>query len=218
MRNSQPLLALLALPSLGLGLCLAADTHAPATQTMKLVSVADRAILTNDGVAILVRAGYSDQFILELIYQKQTRFDTSPEALAALAESGLSPRLVRYMIANPQKEALPEPVHPQAPVYTAPLRAERHGGAVVVTGASRIGGVYPAMGGGASFRAVSTGQGLHTVVPGPPGGNGFIFQTPAIYAAPAVTPVLVKPRWWQFFSPYWTYQSAGLTTPGYYLP
>lgn len=214
MRNSQALLALLALPSLGLDLCLAADTHAPATQTMKLVSVADKAILTNDGVAILVRAGYSDQFILELIYQKQTRFDTSPEALAALAESGLSPRLVRYMIANPQKEALPEFVHPQPPVYTAPLRAERHGGAIVVTGSSRMGGIYPAM--GASLRTVSTGQGLHTVVPGPPGGNGFVFQTPAIYAAPAVTPILVTPRWWQFFSPYWTYQSAGLTAP--YLP
>ncbi len=198
------MLVWLALPALGLGLCLAGG---------KPDSVADRAILTNDGVAILVRAGYSDQFILELIYQKQTRFDTSPEALAALAESGLSPRLVRYMIANPQKEPLPEPVYPQPPVYTEPLRAERRDGELLPTRVHR--GVF---GFPLSTRPLPTytAHGIHTVVPGPPGGSSFIFQTPAIYAAPAITPILVKPRWWQFFSPYWTFRSAGLAAPAFH--
>jgi len=203
------------------GICPAGEPRPPVTNPVKLTSAADRAILTNEGVAILVRAGYSDQFILELMYQKQTRFDTSPEALAALAESGLSPRLVRYMIANPQKEELPEPVVMQAPVYTAPLRARRVDGVVVPVGLS---GAYHPMGaatGSASYRNVSATawnigggvQGQHAVMPGPPGSSGFVFRTPQIYASPAFTPILVQPRWWQFFQPYWTYQNAGVSAP-----
>lgn len=54
--------------------------------------------LTNAGVLTLARAGYSEEFLLEQIQRGPVRFDVTVEALANLAESGLSERLVRAMI------------------------------------------------------------------------------------------------------------------------
>jgi hypothetical protein len=55
--------------------------------------------LTNEGIALLARAGYSESFLIDLIYQKPTRFDVSAEGLAWLADRGISERIVRVMIA-----------------------------------------------------------------------------------------------------------------------
>lgn len=61
-------------------------------------------VLTNQGVVLLAQAGYSERFIIDLIFQKQTQFDVSVEGLAWLAKQGLSERIVRTMVANERKE------------------------------------------------------------------------------------------------------------------
>ncbi len=61
-------------------------------------------ILTNQGVVALARAGYSEGFIIDIIYQKQTQFDVSVEGLAWLAKQGLSERVIRTMVTNERKE------------------------------------------------------------------------------------------------------------------
>jgi hypothetical protein len=61
-------------------------------------------ILTNPGVALLAQSGYSEGFILDMIYHKQTQFDVSAEGLAWLAKQGLSERIIRTMVANENKE------------------------------------------------------------------------------------------------------------------
>jgi hypothetical protein len=62
-------------------------------------------MLTNEGIVLLARAGFSDQFIMDMIRLKDTRFDVSAEGLAALAENGLTERLIRCMVAHERKFA-----------------------------------------------------------------------------------------------------------------
>jgi hypothetical protein len=66
-----------------------------------------RNVLTNQGVAMLARAGYSEGFIIDMIYQKQTQFDVSTDGLVFLAKEGLSERIVRTMVANERKQEIP---------------------------------------------------------------------------------------------------------------
>lgn len=61
-------------------------------------------ILTNQGVVALARAGYSEGFIIDIIYLKQTQFDVSVDGLAWLAKQGLSERVIRTMVTNERKE------------------------------------------------------------------------------------------------------------------
>lgn len=61
-------------------------------------------VLTNQGVVLLAQAGYSERFIIDMIFHKQTQFDVSVEGLAWLARQGLSERIVRTMVANERKE------------------------------------------------------------------------------------------------------------------
>ena len=63
-----------------------------------------RSVLTNQGVAMLAQAGYSEGFIIDMINHKQTQFDVSAAGLVFLAKEGLSERIVRAMIANEKKE------------------------------------------------------------------------------------------------------------------
>ncbi|MBI4908975.1 MAG: hypothetical protein HY820_35470 [Acidobacteria bacterium] len=87
-------------------------------------------ILTNQGVVALARAGYSEGFIIDIIYQKQTQFDVSVDGLAWLAKQGLSERVIRTMVTNERKEEqtaiVPATVQivtqEQAPVQPARLR------------------------------------------------------------------------------------------------
>ncbi len=55
-------------------------------------------LLTNDGVVLLAEAGLGERFLLELIDQKTSRFDTSADALASLARQGLTENILRAMV------------------------------------------------------------------------------------------------------------------------
>ena len=57
-----------------------------------------KTLLTNDGVVLLAEAGLGERFLLELIDQKTSRFDTSAEALASLARQGLTENILRAMV------------------------------------------------------------------------------------------------------------------------
>jgi hypothetical protein len=57
-----------------------------------------RNLLTNEGVLLLAEAGLGERFLLELIESKTSRFDTSAEALAALARHGLTENILRALV------------------------------------------------------------------------------------------------------------------------
>ena len=77
---------------------------APATMPAVPLSGLGRNVLTNQGVALLARSGYSEGFIIDMIFHKETQFDVSAEGLAWLAKQGLTERVVRAMVANERKE------------------------------------------------------------------------------------------------------------------
>jgi hypothetical protein len=64
-----------------------------------------RNLLTNEGVVLLAEAGLGERFLLELIEQKNTRFDTSAEALASLARQGLTETILRAMVRKQDQPA-----------------------------------------------------------------------------------------------------------------
>jgi hypothetical protein len=80
-------------------------------------------VLTNMGVALLAKAGYSEGFIIDIIHHKQTQFDVSAEGLAWLAGQGLSERIVRTMVANENKEQRTAIVPASIQVVTQPPSA-----------------------------------------------------------------------------------------------
>jgi len=77
---------------------------APAVMPAVPLSGLGRNVLTNQGVALLARSGYSEGFIIDMIFHKETQFDVSAEGLAWLAKQGLTERIVRAMVANERKE------------------------------------------------------------------------------------------------------------------
>ncbi len=89
-------LALLLIP------CIAWGAEAPSTPAEN-AGIA-RNVLTNHGVALLARAGYSEAFLIDLIHYKQTQFDVTAEGLVWLARQGLTERVIRAMVANENKE------------------------------------------------------------------------------------------------------------------
>ena len=54
--------------------------------------------LANRDVVTLAKAGFNEDFIVDLIHSSQTRFDTSVAGLADLAKEGLTERLIRVML------------------------------------------------------------------------------------------------------------------------
>jgi hypothetical protein len=52
-------------------------------------------LITNEGLVTLARAGYDEDFLIDLMRIKRCRFDTSVEGLAYLAGQGISERLVK---------------------------------------------------------------------------------------------------------------------------
>jgi hypothetical protein len=76
----------------------------PAIVSAVPLSGLGRNVLTNQGVALLARSGYSEGFIIDMIFHKETQFDVSAEGLAWLAKQGLTERIVRAMVANERKE------------------------------------------------------------------------------------------------------------------
>ncbi|MDX1980077.1 MAG: hypothetical protein SFV51_07405 [Bryobacteraceae bacterium] len=81
-----------------------AHTPEPVLNPAPVKSPLLRNVLTNEGVAMMAQAGYTERFIIEMIHRKQTRFDVSPAGLSWLAEMGLTERIVRTMVANERKE------------------------------------------------------------------------------------------------------------------
>ncbi|MBL8177920.1 MAG: hypothetical protein JNK48_24800 [Bryobacterales bacterium] len=95
--------------SLALGIGLVGSVSAgaqtpPAAAPAVPLSGLGRNVLTNQGVALLARSGYSEGFIIDMIFHKETQFDVSAEGLAWLAKQGLTERIVRAMVANERKE------------------------------------------------------------------------------------------------------------------
>jgi hypothetical protein len=116
-------------------------------------------ILTNQGVVALSDAGYDEDFLIDLIQSKQTRFDTSAEGLAYLAQHGLCEHVVRVIVARAQ-------AHDSHAVTAAPIAPV----ATPVQGANRQFMVTPAMEGGVQMIPLAGTTWLH--------GNSFRLPSP----------------------------------------
>ena len=69
--------------------------------------------LTNESVVTLAKAGFDEMFILQLIRNSRTNFDTTVQGLVELKQAGVSEDLIRLM-------AMPQIVPPPAPAAKAP--------------------------------------------------------------------------------------------------
>jgi hypothetical protein len=65
-------------------------------------SVQTREVLTNRAVVTLAGAGFNEDFIIELILNSRTQFDTSVSGLAGLAKQGINERVIRVMLSAPE--------------------------------------------------------------------------------------------------------------------
>ena len=79
-------------------------------------------ILTNQGIVMLSDAGYDEDFLLDLIQSRQTRFDTSPEGLSYLSLHGLCEHVVRAMVARANSHDQHAVVAMAAPVEPAGVK------------------------------------------------------------------------------------------------
>ena len=70
--------------------------------------------LTNDSVVTLAKAGFDELFLLQLIRNSRTNFDTSVEGLVSLKKAGVSEDLIRLM-AMPQASPPAAPAAAEAP-------------------------------------------------------------------------------------------------------
>ncbi len=63
--------------------------------------VQTREVLTNPSIVTLASAGFNEDFLIELILNSRTEFDTSVNGLAALAKQGINERIIRVMLNKP---------------------------------------------------------------------------------------------------------------------
>jgi hypothetical protein len=75
--------------------------------------------LTNDNVVTLAKAGFDELFILQLIRNSRTNFDTSVQGLVVLKKAGVSEDLIRLM-------AMPQ-ISPPTPTTTTKVPPKKHG-------------------------------------------------------------------------------------------
>lgn len=61
-------------------------------------SIQTREVLTNRAVVTLAGAGFNEDFVIELILNSRTQFDTSVSGLAGLAKQGINERIIRVML------------------------------------------------------------------------------------------------------------------------
>jgi hypothetical protein len=73
--------------------------------------------LTNDSVVTLAKAGFDEFFIIQLIRNSRTSFDTSVQALVVMKQAGVSEDLIRMI-------SMPQVVPPTAPVAPAAAAAK----------------------------------------------------------------------------------------------
>jgi hypothetical protein len=81
----------------------------PASEVDSMELSLPRNALSNEGVALLAKAGFDEDFLITLIQHKQTHFDTTVEGLMFLAKHGVSERVIRCMLENENKAASPTP-------------------------------------------------------------------------------------------------------------
>src|SRR5690348_815345 len=81
----------------------------PASEVDSMELSLPRNALSNEGVAMLAKAGFDEDFLITLIQHKQTHFDTTVEGLTFLAKHGVSERVIRCMLENENKAASPIP-------------------------------------------------------------------------------------------------------------
>jgi hypothetical protein len=63
-------------------------------------SIQTREVLTNRAVVTLAGAGFNEDFVIELILNSRTQFDTSVSGLAGLAKQGINERIIRVMLSS----------------------------------------------------------------------------------------------------------------------
>lgn len=78
--------------------------------------------LTNQNIVSLAKAGFDELFIMQLIRNSRTNFDTSVQGLVGLKQAGVSEDLIRLM-------AMPQASPPAAPAAAAPAKTppKKHG-------------------------------------------------------------------------------------------
>jgi hypothetical protein len=81
-----------------------------------------RNVLSNRDVVTLAKAGFDEEFLVNIIVSSRSHFDTSADALAALAEQGVTQRIVEVMM-NP--EVAGSPAGAPAPATAKPVRASK---------------------------------------------------------------------------------------------
>jgi hypothetical protein len=74
---------------------LAPSAKAQADPPAPPLRIPQKNLITNEGLVTLARAGYDEDFLIDLMRIKRCHFDTSVEGLAYLAGQGISERLVK---------------------------------------------------------------------------------------------------------------------------
>jgi hypothetical protein len=73
--------------------------QAPPVQSPDVQSIAQALkVLTNPAIVALAAAGFTEDFLIELIRNSRTEFDTSANALASLTKQGINERIIRVMV------------------------------------------------------------------------------------------------------------------------
>jgi hypothetical protein len=86
-----------------------------------------RSALTNKDIVTLAKAGFDEDFVIDAIARSRKEFDTSADALAALAAEGVTQRIARAMLDSAPSASKAETkgaeVTPQAPDPQPSLKA-----------------------------------------------------------------------------------------------
>ena len=73
--------------------------NTPSAQSIQPAhNILARGVLTNKDVVTLANAGFSELFIIELINTSPQKFDVTADALADLAQNGLTENIIRAII------------------------------------------------------------------------------------------------------------------------
>jgi len=107
--------AILTMAMLGLG---AGDAPRAAGQSVvPAKSVQTKDVLTNRAIVTLAWAGFNEDFLIELIRNSRTEFDTSADGLAVLAKQGINEQIIRVMLGSASAKLSTEP-------FTEPLATD----------------------------------------------------------------------------------------------
>ena len=105
-------------------LCTALLLILPAAAQQFTIGQLEHQPLTNENVVTLSKAGFDELFIIQLIRNSRTSFDTSVEGLVALKQAGVSEDLIRFM-AMPQERPPAPPSQPAAsPAKVVPQKSK----------------------------------------------------------------------------------------------